>query len=82
MIGLVVEPATVRRIKHVADPVIASGQLFGFASAGPNFPELDGTTRVGGIDKPATVRRPGTAVFVAWGRRELVALARDKIELE
>src|SRR5216684_8104544 len=82
MIGLVVEPATVRRIEHVADPVTAFGHLLSFASAGPYSPELDGATRVGGIDQPATVWRPGTTVFVTWGGGELVALARDQIEPE
>src|SRR5262249_35395693 len=82
MIGLEIEPAAVTRIEHVADPVIAVCYLLRRASARRNFPDLDRTAGIRGIDHPSSVRGQIGAIFVARREGDLLRLASDDVESE
>src|SRR5437016_688199 len=79
MVRLEIEPASVRRIEHVPDSVVALGQLFGRAPCRWYFPELNPAAGVRGVNQPATIRRPCTTVLVVRRKSELECLATVEI---
>src|SRR5439155_3158043 len=81
MVGLVIEPAPVGRIEHVADTVVTLGELLGRATVRGNLPKVDRAAGIRGIDKPASIRRSGSGEFVVRREGELLRVPSGDIEI-
>src|SRR5262249_23842756 len=80
VVGLEVEPLSIRRIEHVTNSIGALGQPLPFTPDRWHSPELKIAAGIGDVDQAAAIRRPDGGVFIVSGKGEFPCLVGTDVE--